>query len=82
MYIEKLLNEPIGFLKSYQDNYSLDGVYCTYCKCLSCNKTKRFKNTRSLYFHLKQFHSEEITIDVVIEILNSVSKARQIGMIK
>ena len=82
MYYTRVLNKPEIFKKSFQDKGVLNDLKCSYCSSITLNKTKRFSNTRSLYFHLKQFHAQESTLNTVLEILNFVSKARQIGMIK
>ena len=77
-----LLLKPELFLQPFQDYENFSGVYCPYCESFNNNRTKRFRNTRSLYYHLREFHRNQNGIDFVIRILQSITYGKQIKMIK
>lgn len=73
--------KPEALKQPFQDKVDFSGVYCPFCKTYTNNRTHRFKNTRSLWFHLKEFHRYENGIVLVLDVLQQVSVARQLGMI-
>jgi len=68
--------------KSYQFRDEVD-VYCPICIIEHKNRRSRnFHNTRKLYYHIQQFHQAHLDFDFVIETIEFVTMAFQMGVIK
>lgn len=82
MSLHSVVIKPKRFKKSFQDDHDFSGVHCLFCEKNTNNKTKRFKNIKSLYYHLREFHRNEVEINFVMNLLQQISIARQLEMIK
>ena len=72
------------FLTPAQRNrIELEGLYCIFCKRDNdSHKARNLKNASSLFHHIHQVHNDEPDLEFVLEILEHLSFASQLGMIK
>ena len=82
MTLHYLLFKPENLSWAYQNKIEFSGVYCPFCRCITNHKIKRYVTTRSLYYHLRLEHKEELSIELVTEILHNLSYAVELMMIK
>ena len=73
---------PIKFKHSFQDKDYLTALYCPYCRGRTNKRTKRYKNTKSLYHHLCELEKTEPGIGFVFHLLTAISISKVIGLIK
>ena len=61
----------------------LEFMACGFCvRDNDSHKAHNFKNTSSLFHHIHQVHNDEPNLEFVLEILEHLSYASQLGMIK
>lgn len=82
MSIHPLILNPEKLLWAYQNKIPFSGVYCPFCRDVTNHKIKRYTTTRSLYYHLRLEHKEELSIESVTVILHNLSHAVELKMIK
>ena len=72
------------FLTPAQRNrIEFEGLYCIFCKRDNdSHKAHNLKNTSSLFHHIHQVHNDEPDLEFVLEILEHLSYANQLGMVK
>ena len=68
--------------KSFQFRDEVD-VYCPICIIEhKTHRSKVFRTTRSLYYHIQQFHQEHPDFEFVIQTIEFVTMAFQMKIIK
>jgi len=82
MSIHQLILNPKKLSWAYQNKIEFSGVYCPFCRNNTNHKIKRYTTTRSLYYHLRLEHKEELSIELVTVILHNLSYAIELLMIK
>jgi len=82
MSIHYLILNPETLSLAYQNKIEFSGVYCPFCRDSTNHKIKRYSTTRSLYYHLRLEHKEELSIEHVTSILHNLSYALELRMIK
>lgn len=77
------VNIPHHSFKKAKDNRTkIDDMRCFICGSETHQRTKRFDNPRSIFYHLHEFHGDDPRLKFALEILNSVSIAIEVGMLK
>jgi len=82
MSLQLLLLKPENLPWAYQNRINFSGVYCLFCKVQTKQKTKRFKNLRQLYYHIRLKHKDEQGVDFVISLLHYLSFSLTLRIIK
>ena len=78
----KIIIPHQSFKKAKDNTTKIDELHCCICNTETNQRTKRFDNTRSIFYHLHEFHGKDPRLKFALEILNSVSIAIEVGMLK
>jgi hypothetical protein len=73
---------PEKLPRAYQNKKEFSGAYCPFCKVNAIRKIRRYKNTRSIYYHIRLEHKDEVSVDVITSILHFLSFAIDLEMIQ
>jgi len=70
-----------SFKKSKDNRIKIHAIFCPICKNITNNRTKRFDNTRAVFYHLHEFHREDPKLKFALKILDHISNAIEMEML-